>query len=120
MLLGKQIHLVHEEGERAIVCAQTRIMTGMKPDLDLSFGPQMVAARRDLAAQLGVSEKEILFQSSEGKTWNDASLGCPEPGMQYAQAQVSGWVLTFRHRDRLFTYHTDLERTIPCPPIAAQ
>ena len=117
--VGKQIHVVHEAGERAIVCAQTRIMTGMKPDLDLSFGPQMVAARRDLAAQLGVSEKEILFQSSEGKTWNDASLGCPEPGMQYAQAQVSGWVLTFRHRDRLFTYHTDLERTIPCPPIAA-
>jgi hypothetical protein len=115
-----QVHAVHEAGNRAFVCVQTKAMGGITPQRDLTFGPQMVAARRDLASRLGVSEREILFLSGEGKTWPDASLGCPEPGVMYTQAQVRGWVLTFGYRQRIYTYHTDLNRTIPCPPIEAQ
>jgi hypothetical protein len=112
-----QVHVVHESRNRAFVCVQTKAMGGITPQRDLSFGPQMVAARRDLAGRLGISEREILFLSGEGKTWNDGSLGCPEPGVMYAQAQVRGWVLSFGHKQRVYTYHTDLNRTIPCPPI---
>lgn len=114
------VHAVHEAGNRAFVCVQTKAMGGITPQRDLSFGPQMVIARRDLAGRLGVTEREILFLSGEGKTWNDGSLGCPEPGVMYTQAQVHGWVLTFGHKQRTYTYHTDLDRTIPCPPIAAE
>lgn len=115
-----QVHAVHEAGNRAFVCVQTKAMGGITPQRDLSFGPQMVAARKDLASRLGVSEREILFLAGEGRTWNDGSLGCPEPGVMYTQAQVRGWVLTFGHRQRTYTYHTDLNRTIPCPPIEAE
>jgi hypothetical protein len=38
----------------------------------------------------------------------------------YAQSKVDGWVLTFRHGTRAFTYNTDLNRTIPCPAISAE
>ncbi len=116
---GGQIHVVHEARNKAFVCEQTKAFGGITPQRELSFGPQLVAARRDLAGRIGVPEREIQFLSSEGKTWNDASLDCPEPGMQYAQAQVRGWILTFGHGQRIFTYHTDLDRTIPCPPISA-
>lgn len=112
-----QVHVVHESRNRAFVCEQTKAMGGITPQRDLSFGPQMVAARRDLASRLGVSEREILFLSAEGRTWGDPSLGCPEPGVMYPQVQVRGWVLTFGHDRRIYTYHTDLVRTIPCPPI---
>jgi hypothetical protein len=115
-----RVHVVHESRNRAFVCVQTKAMGGITPQRDLSFGPQMVFARRDLAARLGVSEREVLFLSGEGKTWNDGSLGCPEPGVMYAQAQIRGWVLTFGHDGRIYTYHTDLDRTIPCPPIEAK
>jgi len=118
--VDRQVHVVHEAGNRAFVCVQTKAMGGITPQRDLSFGPQMVAARKDLASRLGVTEREILFLSGEGKTWNDGSLGCPEPGVMYAQAQVHGWVLAFGYRQRVYTYHTDLNRTIPCPPIAAE
>ncbi len=118
--VDRQVHVVHEAGNRAFVCVQTKAMGGITPQRDLSFGPQMVAARRDLASRLGVTEREILFLSGEGKTWNDASLGCPEPGVMYTQAQVRGWALSFGHRQRVYTYHTDLNRTIPCPPIASE
>lgn len=115
-----QVHVVHESRNRAFVCVQTKAMGGITPQRDLSFGPQMVAARRDLAGRLGISEREILFLSGEGKTWPDASLGCPEPGVMYPQALVRGWVLTFGYNQRIYTYHTDLNRTIPCPPIEAE
>lgn len=118
--VDRQVHVVHEAGNRAFVCVQTKAMGGITPQRDLSFGPQMVAARRDLASRLGVTEREVLFLSGEGRTWNDGSLGCPEPGVMYTQAQVHGWVLSFGHKQRVYTYHTDLERTIPCPPIAAE
>ena len=113
------IHVVHEAGKRAFVCRQDKALGGITPQRELAFGPQMVAARRDLAGRIGASEREILFVSAESRTWSDASLGCPEPGMQYAQAQVPGWVLTFRRGERLFTYHAGADRTIPCPAIAA-
>lgn len=117
--VGNEIHVVHEARNRAFRCVQTRNLGGMTAGRDLTFGPQLVAARRDLASRLGVTERDIQFVAAESKAFPDASLGCPEPGMQYAQAQVSGWVLSFRRGERVFTYHADEQRAIPCPPITA-
>ena len=114
-----QIYVVHEAKNKAFVCRQTKALGGITPQRELVFGPQMVAARQDLAHRLGVSDSEIRFLSGEGRTFADGSLECPEPGTMYTQAQVQGWVLTFSVRDRRYTYHTDLQRTIPCPPISA-
>ncbi len=116
---GGEIHVVHEAGNKAFVCRQSKAFGGITPRRELTFGPQLVAARKDLADRLGVRDSEIQFLSSETRTFSDGSLGCPEPGVMYTQAQVDGWVMTFAIRDRRYTYHTDLHRTIPCPPIAA-
>lgn len=117
--VSKEIHVVHQAGNRAFRCEQNKNLGGMTARGDLSFGAQLIAARRDLAARLGVSERDIKFVAAESRMFNDASLGCPEPGMQYAQAQVNGWVLTFQRGERLFTYHADDDRAVPCPPITA-
>jgi hypothetical protein len=114
-----QIHVVHEAGNKAFVCRQSQALGGITPQRELTFGPQLVVARKDLAERLGLHDSEIQFLSSEGRTFADGSLGCPEPGAMYIQAQVEGWVLTFAARDRRYTYHTDLHRTIPCPAITA-
>jgi hypothetical protein len=117
--IARESHVVHEAGNRAFRCVQNKNLGGITAGGDLTFGPQLVAARRDLAARLGVTERDIQFVAAESKVFPDASLGCPEPGMQYVQAQVPGWVLSFRRGERVFTYHADDERAIPCPPIAA-
>jgi len=114
-----QIHVVHESRNQAFICRQIRPVGGITPQRELVFGPQLVAARIDLAERLGVRDSQIQFISSEGRTFADGSLDCPEPGVMYTQAQVQGWVLTFAVRGRQHTYHTDLNRTIPCPPITA-
>ena len=115
-----QIHVVHEAGNQAKVCRQLKALGGITPQHELAFGPQMVAARHDLAGRLGVPDSEISFIASETRVFGDGSLGCPDPGVMYAQVQVEGWVLTFGHNDRRYTYHTDLNRTVPCPPIATR
>ncbi len=115
-----QIYVVHEAGNRAFVCRQTKAVGGVTPKLELVFGKQMVAARKDLAARLGVPERDIRPASAEEKTWDDAGLGCPEPGLSYAAGPVKGWALKLKHHSRDFIYHTDLSRTIPCPAITAE
>jgi hypothetical protein len=115
-----QVYVVHEANNRAFVCHSTKALGGITPQLELVFGQQMLAAQKDLANRLGVPTSEIRPVSGEERTWPDASLGCPEPSANYPAVKVTGWVLILRHGTRNFTYHTDLQRTIPCPGIATE
>jgi hypothetical protein len=58
------------------------------------------------AAKLaGVPVQQLVIVRAEAVVWNDGSLGCPEPGMEYAQALINGyWVLISRQRDRCMTF----------------
>jgi hypothetical protein len=115
-----QIYVVHEAKQRAFVCHQTKAFAGIDPKMQFVFGQQMVVAQKDLADRLHVAPHDIKPVSAEQQTWDDAGLGCPDPGVTYAPGKVTGWVMTLRHGTRDFTYHTDLEHTIPCPAIPTQ
>src|SRR5262245_3541915 len=44
------------------------------------------------AAKLAnVPPQQLIFVRAEPVVWSDGSLGCPEPGMEYAQALISGY-----------------------------
>jgi hypothetical protein len=45
----------------------------------------------DAAARLGVDPSAVTVVDAHEETWNDGSLGCPEPGMMYTQALVDGY-----------------------------
>jgi hypothetical protein len=45
----------------------------------------------DAATRAGVAENAIEVVRAEATTWNDGSLGCPEPGMGYTMALVDGY-----------------------------
>ena len=45
----------------------------------------------DASRQTGIGEEQIEVIRAEAVTWNDGSLGCPEPGMVYTQALVDGY-----------------------------
>lgn len=38
--------------------------------------------------------------------WPDASLGCPQPDMFYAQVMTDGSVIELEHDGRYYRYHT--------------
>ncbi|MDX1521065.1 MAG: hypothetical protein R3264_05525, partial [Anaerolineae bacterium] len=47
----------------------------------------------DASQRTGVPPSEIEVVSSDPETFNDASLGCPEPGRMYAQVITDGFVV---------------------------
>jgi hypothetical protein len=64
----------------------------------------------DAAKRLGVKENAVVLTRAERVTWNDGSLGCPQPGMGYMQALVPGFRVVARTADRELIYHTDESR----------
>jgi hypothetical protein len=61
----------------------------------------------DLAQQLGVAEEEIAVKSLEGMQWPDTSLGCPQPGMMYAQVVTPGYRVVLEVDGQVYEAHTD-------------
>jgi hypothetical protein len=64
----------------------------------------------DAAKRLGVKENAVVLTRAERVTWNDGSLGCPQPGVAYIQSLVPGYRVVARTADRELIYHTDVSR----------
>ena len=93
-----------------------RILPGVGTAMDL--------AKRDLAERLGVSTYEIGIVSVEAVEWPDASLGCPKPGMMYAQVITPGYRIILEVGGKRYEYHSDWGKQVvlcaeegkPAPP----
>lgn len=62
-------------------------------------------AKTDLAQRTGIPVEEITLEEFRYVTWPDASLGCPEPGMAYAQVLVDGYLIMLRAGLGIYNYH---------------
>ena len=85
---------------------------------------QVAAAIADLAARLGVDESSVTLVSQEEVTWPDGSLGCPQPGMGYAQVLVSGSLIVLQVNGVTYEYHSATGEdpfycSTPTPPAPA-
>ena len=63
-------------------------------------------ARMVLAARLSVPAESLTLINDEAVQWPDASLGCPQGGMMYAQVITPGRRMTFRHNENTYEVHT--------------
>ena len=66
------------------------------------------AALDDAARRSGVARKDITVVRAESVTWPDSSLGCPQPGLAYAQALVPGYRVELRAGSQQLDYHAAL------------
>ena len=55
---------------------------------------------------LSVSAESLTLINDEAVQWPDASLGCPQEGMMYAQVITPGHRMTFRHNEDIHEVHT--------------
>ena len=81
--------------------AQPGGIHGMEPE------PAAAAARKALAAKLGISESSIVIMQVEQKTWNDGCLGLGGPAESCMQALVDGFKVEMQARGESYTYRTD-------------
>jgi hypothetical protein len=66
----------------------------------------------DLSQQLSVPEESILVESVKAAQWPDASLGCPQPGMLYAQVVTPGYLIVLTVEDQTYEYHAGQDRLV--------
>lgn len=67
-------------------------------------------AIEDLAARLQVAPTDITVVRMVEVDWPDASYGCPQPGMQYAQVLTNGSFIQLQVGDELYNYHSGVGR----------
>ena len=81
--------------------------------VDPSLAPFVDQAKMDLAERLGVDAGAIALISAELVEWSDASLGCPEPDMVYAQIPTDGSLIVLSHGGAAYHYHTGGNTYVP-------
>lgn len=101
------------------------------PDDSLPSGPvsDAVLQREDVQAAIaaeaqrrGVTQDEVSVVGYAEVTWNDGSIGCPQPGMMYTQALVPGHQLILEVDGARASYHQGREEPYsycadPIPPL---
>jgi hypothetical protein len=70
----------------------------------------------DAADRAAVDVDALEVTRAEAVTWNDGSLGCPEPGMLYTQALVDGYHVVVAAGDTELDYRATANGTFRlCP-----
>jgi hypothetical protein len=69
-------------------------------------------AIEDLTERLGVAAGAVRLVAVEAVDWSDASLGCPQPGMMYAQVITPGFLVTIEAEGQQYEYHADEGRFV--------
>ena len=119
------MHEVHVAGDAAIVCSP-QLGTGVPKRATAAYRARdldavIATARSDLAARLNLKEEDVSLRNFEPTTWPDSRLGCGDPAADSDTARpVRGFKLIFSTSRQYYTYHTDLKRSFPCPPIATE
>lgn len=79
--------------------------------------PLIAHATADAARQVGVSQDSVRVVRVEPREWPDRSLGCPRPGMGYAQAITPGYLIVVEAGGRELEYHADHAQAVLCTPV---
>ena len=58
----------------------------------------------DASERTGVAPEALVVTRAEAVTWNDGSLGCPEPGMFYTMALVDGYQIVVDAEGKMLDY----------------
>lgn len=82
-------------------------------EIDPALRDVVELAVSDLATRLDVPEDEVTVVSAEAVAWGDTSLGCPQPGMRYAQVVTDGTKTVLEHDGTIYDYHSGGERPDP-------
>jgi hypothetical protein len=73
---------------------------------------------KEAAALAKVGRDKLVIVRAESVVWNDGSLGCPEPGMIYTQAQVNGYWIVIEAAGQKYDFRVGREAPSDCARLA--
>ena len=93
------------------------------PEATLSpeLQPMADKATDILAETLSVSPEDVTILDIQRVEWRDASLGCPKPGMMYAQVITPGYLVKAEVKGETQMVHmNEAGHGVVCPPDRAK
>jgi len=82
---------------------------------DASLQSLIEKAKADLVKQFAIRADQIQVVEARAVTWPDASLGCPQPDLAYAQVLTPGYLVLLEADGKQYPYHADqAEQLILC------
>lgn len=120
---GGQRYLYRGYGKRMVFCGELppaavspQPAEGGEPVklLDEQGQRMLEQARQELAGKLGISPARIQVVKAESVFWPDTSLGCPQPGMMYAQVITPGYQFVLEYEGKQYDYHAGRGHLILC------
>lgn len=73
--------------------------------IELGLTPVIEQATADLAQRLDINDEAVQVLRAESVVWPDASLGCPQPGMNYKQVPEDGALIILQAQGVVYEYH---------------
>lgn len=70
------------------------------------------AAKHDLAQRTGAAPGDMRVVSVTPVEWPNSALGCPKPGMAYAQVVTPGYRIVLAAGGKQYEYHSDRGRNV--------
>jgi hypothetical protein len=98
----------------------------MTPTPSLPLTPNLESliakAKEDLAQRLSISATHIKVVDAKAVTWSNSSLGCPQPGMMYAEVLTAGYLIVLNTNNHDYEYHAGKGPDVfycenPLPPV---
>lgn len=87
----------------------------VEEDTDLVSREVVEKAKADLSKRFDVNIGRIHIMEARAVTWPDASLGCPQPDMVYAEVLTPGYWILLEADGKQYPYHTDqVDQLILC------
>ncbi|MGB2965515.1 MAG: hypothetical protein WBB69_16190 [Anaerolineales bacterium] len=75
----------------------------------------VLLAKFDLTIKIGVDLEKISTESIEKTNFADASLGVPEPGVEYPAVVTPGIIIILKADGETYEYHASGERVVQVP-----
>jgi hypothetical protein len=107
--------------EETFTPSENPLQSDTPEPVDMTFTPPpaekfISLSKKDLAERLQIDQSRIEVVSTEEIVWPDSALGCPAPGMVYAQGRVPGYRIWLKAEGKAYDYHTDFTGLIVlCP-----
>ncbi|MGD8402485.1 MAG: hypothetical protein PVJ21_02415 [Anaerolineales bacterium] len=104
----------YEQKDDNIQMTQVPIPSGLQGLID--------KAKEELSQRLSIELTEISLTKAEEVVWSNASLGCPQPGMVYAEVLTPGYLILLEVNNMVYEYHASRGTEViycenPMPPV---
>jgi hypothetical protein len=85
------------------------------PPLPEDVDSLVTLAKFDLSLKTGADIEKITTESVEKTEFPDASLGVPEPGVDYAAVITPGYIIIIKYEGKSYEYRASGERVVAVP-----